>query len=351
MTGWTSAVSAGRPGRARAADGGAGRTGRRGRAGLRTAPVALRRSIACTVLGALLVAVSVVALGSGPVALSPSRVLEIIGHGLGWGSAEVTSAESAVIWHVRMPRIVIAALVGAALATSGVVMQGVFRNPLAEPGVIGVSAGASVGAVTALYFGLTAISRWLLPGLAFLGAMIAVTLVFAVSQLARRQVTATLLLVGIAVNAFLGSIISIMLATATTEEDLRSITFWLQGGLDARTWDHVGLVLVPILAVCGLLMVFGRDLNVMVLGDDQGRATGVDVARSRIVMMVLAACVTGIAVSVTGTISFVGMVVPHALRPGRPRVGDGPRVLGSRQPGVSRAGASKAGWAGSRRCR
>lgn len=255
-----------------------------------------------------------IAVGTGTVQISPVRASLVVADALGWSEVDVPAAERAVLLYVRMPRVVVGAIVGAALSVAGVAMQGIFRNPLAEPGVIGVSSGAALGAVTALYFGLTQLSPWLLPSLAFAGATLAALVVFVVAQLARRQVASTMLLIGIAVNALLGSAISIMIATATTEEDLRSIMFWLQGGLDARTWQHVKLIIVPVVLGCLVLMAFARDLNVMVLGDDQGRASGVDVARSRTVIMVLAALVTGVAVSVTGTISFVGMVVPHALR-------------------------------------
>ena len=285
-------------------------------AGQRRRPRRLSRrvGVVCCVLVPGVLLAAVIAVGTGTVQIPPARAVLVVADALGWSGVDVPAAERAVLLYVRMPRVVVGAVVGAALSVAGVAMQGVFRNPLAEPGVIGVSAGAALGAVTALYFGLTQLSVWLLPGLAFVGATVAVLVVFVVAQLARRRVASTMLLIGIAVNALLGSAISIMIATATTEEDLRSIMFWLQGGLDARTWQHVKLITVPVLVGCAVLMTFARDRNVRVLGDDQGRASGVDVARSRTVIMVLAAMVTGVAVSVTGTISFVGMVVPHALR-------------------------------------
>lgn len=292
-----------------------------GRAGLTPRAWGSPRRRLAAVTGVLTMSVLVVmlwAVATGPVSVPLVRAGEIIGQalgqGVGVGADSAPSADAAVLLQIRAPRVLVGALVGAALAISGVAMQGVFRNPLAEPGVIGVSAGAALGAVSALYFGFTAVSRWLLPGMAFLGAVVAVAAVFTVTRLTRHRVAGTMLLIGIAVNALLGSVISIMLATAPTEEDLRSITFWLQGGLDARTWSHVGLVVVPVLIGCGLLLFFARDLNVMVLGDDQGAASGVDVARSRAAILLLAALVTGVAVSVSGTIAFVGMVVPHALR-------------------------------------
>jgi iron complex transport system permease protein len=204
--------------------------------------------------------------------------------------------------------------VGAGLGVAGVIMQGLFRNPLAEPGVVGVSSGAALGAVAAFFFGWVALSRWILPGLAFLGAVAAVVIVYAISTVGRRQSIATLLLVGIAMNAFLAAIISAMVANARTEQELRSIIFWLQGGLEARTWDHASLIVIPIILGILITFAFARDLNVLLLGEDQARAAGVDVPRTRVLLLGIASVLTGVAVAVSGIIAFVGLVVPHMIR-------------------------------------
>lgn len=267
-----------------------------------------------TLLGALIIAAGLgVAVGTAD--LSLGEVIQIIAGRLGLGPADLASPrDTVVVLQVRLPRVVVAALVGAALGVSGAALQGVFRNPLAEPGVVGVSAGGALGAVIALYFGLTSINRWILPGLAFLGSAAAIAVVLGVAALNARRLVSSLLLVGIAINALLGAVISMMVATADTDDDLRSIVFWLQGGLEARTWDHVGLIIVPVGLGLVAIMTFGRDLNVLGLGDEQARASGVDVTRIRLVILLLAALITGASVAVSGTIAFVGVVVPHAIR-------------------------------------
>lgn len=274
-----------------------------------------RLGIAGLILVAALIIAACAGIAFGTADLTPIEVIRIIAGRLGLGPADVASQrDTVVVLQVRLPRVVVAALVGAALGVAGAALQGVFRNPLAEPGVVGVSAGGALGAVIALYFGLTSISRWVLPGLAFLGSAAAIAVVLGVAAMSARRMASSLLLVGIAINALLGAVISVMVATADTDDDLRSIVFWLQGGLEARTWDHVGLILAPVGLGLLLIMTFGRDLNVLGLGDEQARASGIDVARTRIVILLVAALITGASVAVSGTISFVGVVVPHAIR-------------------------------------
>lgn len=281
--------------------------GRRGRVGLRLAGV--------VAVGLPVLALAMVhAVGTGPVPIPPGRVVATIAQLMGIGEG-ATLQELSVVGAIRLPRVVVGALVGLALGVAGVAMQGTFRNPLAEPGVIGVSAGGALGAVGAIYFGLTRHGSWVIPALAFLGSLLAVAFVFVVSRTVRRgSEGTTMLLIGIGVNAFLGAAISIMVATAPREDDLRSIMFWLQGGLDARTWRHAAMAWAPIVLGTLTLLAFSRDLNIMSLGDDQSASSGVDLKRSRLVILVLAALVTASAVAVSGTISFVGLVVPHVLR-------------------------------------
>lgn len=288
----------------------AGKDGRSGRAGVRR-----RIVLTCGVLLGVLVVVLVAATAIGPVTIPFLDTATIVVQHLGIDVGPAFDGRDVlVVGQVRLPRVLVGALVGGGLGIAGAAMQGVFRNPLAEPGVIGVSAGAAIGAVATLYFGWTTFGRWVLPGAAFFGATVAVAVVFGIASLGRSRSTASLLLVGIAINALLGSLISAMVATSSNEDDLRSIIFWLQGGLEARTWAHVQLIAVPLLAGSLVLVAFGRDLNVMLLGDEQARSSGVHVARVRTVLLVLAALLTGVAVSVSGIISFVGLVVPHAVR-------------------------------------
>lgn len=274
-----------------------------------------RLVLVVAVLGTALAAGVIVATSIGPVSVPFEQTAAIIASKFGMAlPVSFAEREMLVIDQVRLPRVLVGALVGAALGVAGVIMQGLFRNPLAEPGVVGVSSGAALGAVAAFFFGWVAINRWILPGAAFAGAVAAVIIVYAISSVGRRQSIATLLLVGIAMNAFLAAIISALVANARTEQELRSIVFWLQGGLEARTWDHAGLIVLPILLGILVTLAFARDLNVLLLGEDQARAAGVDVARTRLVLLGIGSLLTGVAVAVSGIIAFVGLVVPHMIR-------------------------------------
>ncbi|MEU4680836.1 iron ABC transporter permease [Micromonospora sp. NPDC023737] len=276
----------------------------------------VRLLVVCGVLACGLAVAVVAGVALGPVRIPPLEVVTALADDLGLPlPGDAAGGEHAtVINYIRLPRVLVGALVGAALGIAGATMQAVFRNPLAEPGVIGVSSGAALGAVAAIYFGWTAFTPWMLPATAFVGAVAAMGFVFMVAALRRDRGPVTLLLVGIAVSAFFGALISVMVATTTNNEELRGIVFWLQGGLGARTWQHVQLAAVPVVAGCLLLTVFGRDLNVLLLGDDGARAAGLDVARQRVVILGLTSLLTGAAVAVSGVIGFVGLVVPHALR-------------------------------------
>ncbi len=266
-------------------------------------------------LGVLLIGVIVVASAVGPVQIVFKDAAAIILDSLGFDTGVTYSQRDLlVVRDLRLPRVLVGALVGAALAVSGAAMQALFRNPLAEPGIIGVSSGATVGAAAAFYFEWIAFSRWALPGAAFVGALVAIGVVYLVASVSGRPSMATLLLVGIGMNAFMGAITSVLVANAPDEQQLRGIVFWLQGGLEARTWDHVELVVLPILLGCGFITAFGRDLNVMLLGDEQARSSGVNVAQVRVLLLVTASLLAGVAVSVSGIIGFVGLVVPHIVR-------------------------------------
>lgn len=222
-------------------------------------------------------------------------------------------AQAALVWTIRLPRVALAGLVGAGLAVAGVVMQAVFRNPLAEPGITGVSSGAAAAAVLLIITGAASAAPWLLPLGAFAGAVVAVAFVQLVAGM-RGGGGATLLLVGIALNAFLGAIISAAIANAPSSDDAQQAMFWLNGDLTASTWSDVRLAVAPIIIGTTLLMLATPELNLFLLGDDQARATGVRTGRTRQLLLALAALVTAAGVAVTGVISFVGLVVPHLVR-------------------------------------
>ena len=208
----------------------------------------------------------------------------------------------------------VGALVGMALGVAGATMQGLFRNPMADPGIIGVSAGGAVGAVVAIATGITGLFFLALPAFAFIGALGASFLVYGIAAIGGRFSMATLLLAGVAVNAFLGAIVSAIIILLPDNGALREILFWLAGGLDSRSWEHVRISAPLILAGTAVIAIMARDLNLLTLGDDEARSMGLRVGVTRITLLGAAALVTGSAVAVSGTIAFVGLVTPHILR-------------------------------------
>ena len=232
----------------------------------------------------------------------------------GTGPAQL-SWQSVVIWQVRLPRVLTGAMVGAALAVSGAVLQGLFRNPLASPSVLGVASGASLGAVLAIFFGLAATQIWALPLFAFIGALLTLFAVYGIATRGGHTPVATLLLAGIAAGAFNVAMSSFVLAVALENWEVgKSIVYWTMGGLEGRTWDHV-LLIAPFLALgLAVAMAYPRDLDALLLGETQAASVGVDVARTRLVLLLVTALLTAAAVAVAGGIGFIGLVVPHIVR-------------------------------------
>lgn len=218
-----------------------------------------------------------------------------------------------IIFFVRFPSVLVAALVGAGLAVSGAVMQGMFRNPMADPGILGVSSGAGLGAVIAIALGLTSKSIYFLPVFAAFGALAASYVVFRLSMRGGKIPVLTLVLSGIAVSMFLGAMISIVLTTIHGDQ-IKEYLFWTTGGLVARRWEHVGMAVFPITICIALLLTFSRDLNVLLLGEEEAQAVGLNSSRTRKILLLLTSLTTAAAVSVSGNISFVGLIVPHIMR-------------------------------------
>ena len=240
----------------------------------------------------------------GDLPLSPTRVWA----GL-WHHDELAAT---VLWQIRLPRLIVAVLIGAALSSSGLVMQAYFRNSLASPGLLGVSSGGAAGAVIAIASGWSAVSLFILPAASIVGALVATS---AVLILARRGAsTERLLLAGIALNALLGAITSYVLTGYTlTYERNAQILFWLMGGLEDRTWEHVWVVL-PVVVVAALLWPLGRSMDLVSLGSEEAQSLGVDVRRLQRKMLVLATVLTALATAVAGAVGFVGLIVPHSFR-------------------------------------
>ena len=259
-------------------------------------------------LGLLLLAAALASLALGDASLGPGEVLRaLVGRG--------DDLARTVVWDLRLPRTLVGMAVGAALAASGVAMQAFFRNALASPGLLGVSAGGALGAVTALALGGALASVWTVPLASILGAFLATG---AVVALARRGAGPEhLLLCGVALNAVFGAGTSFLLALSAGQFQVSAqILFWLMGGIENRTWEHVAIGLPPVLLGCALLLPLGRSMNLLSLGEPSAQSLGVDVRRLRWRLIGLSTLLTALATAVGGVVGFVGLVVPHLLRLG-----------------------------------
>ncbi|MGO1319785.1 MAG: FecCD family ABC transporter permease [Galactobacter sp.] len=229
------------------------------------------------------------------------------------GADPLDNPLDAALWTVRFPRVTLSLLVGAALAVAGTVMQGVFANPLAEPSVIGVSSGASVGACIAIVFGYSATNTWALPSFAFIAAVIVTFIIWGLSRVSGKAVVLTLVLTGIAINAIAGAATSFLIFLGDTSSR-EQVIFWQMGTLSNATWVQTGIVApVFLVGMIGCVWMSSR-LDVLALGDQSAAASGINVERLRIIAIILVCILTGVAVAFTGIISFVGLIVPHALR-------------------------------------
>ncbi|MCA9834301.1 MAG: iron ABC transporter permease [Thermomicrobiales bacterium] len=230
-----------------------------------------------------------------------------------WIDVPYTRQIDSVVWNIRLPRTLLATVVGAGLAVSGASMQGLFRNPLADPGLIGVSTGASLGAILAIVAGLSFFGMWTLPFAAFLGAMLTTLLVYTIARHNGRTEVVTLILAGVAITAILGAAIG-MLMTIATDAQLRSITFWTLGSLGGARWSQVGIV--TLVTFVGSIVCIRRAnaLNLLALGEREARHLGIEIEQVRVILIVAVAMMVGSGVAFTGTIGFVGLVVPHLIR-------------------------------------
>jgi len=230
------------------------------------------------------------------------------------GSTDVSEILRAIFWDIRLPRVLLAALVGSALALAGAGVQGLFRNPLADPALIGVSAGAALGAVLCFFLGWQgALGGWLLPLAAFAGGWLAVLLLGVFNSSFAGGGTAKLILAGVALNAMIGSVLGFFLFSAT-DDALRSMTFWTLGSCASAHWSQVAVLCVFLVVGGVLLWRNARFLDALQLGDDQAAHLGVSVSRVRREIIIAAALLAGGATAFAGTIGFIGLVAPHMAR-------------------------------------
>jgi iron complex transport system permease protein len=257
-------------------------------------------------LGALAMGVWLAALAVGPTSLTFAEWKRGV-----FGA--VADPLHMIVWELRLPRVVLGALVGAALGLAGAAMQGFLRNPLAEPGVLGVSAGASLGAVIVFYTGLSGVMAWLLPAGAIIGAMLAAGLLLV---LAGRDTSLTaLVLAGMGLNALFGALTTLALNLSPNPFATMDILFWLMGSLSERSWTHVELALPFVGAGAACLLAAGPALRALSLGEETAASLGVDLRRTRWLLVAGTGLTVGGCTAVAGAIGFVGLLVPHALRP------------------------------------
>ncbi|WP_029150508.1 FecCD family ABC transporter permease [Microbacterium indicum] len=284
----------------------------RGSRSVRRFPVSVGAAVGLVVIVALVV----LAIGIGPIRIEPGETVRVVLHEVfGVGEARA-SLETTVVMNLRMPRVLFGALAGAALAVSGAALQGLFHNPLADPGIIGVSGGASTGAVAAIVLlpsvGTVAFA-WLVPASAFAGGALATVLIYLLARPSATSGTARLLLVGVAVGAAFAAITGFLTYIADDDE-LESVVFWQMGSLGGITWTKLALVAPPIALGIVVLLAMNRSLDLLALGERDARHLGLDIVRTRAVVIALAALLTGATVAFAGTIGFIGLVVPHIVR-------------------------------------
>ncbi len=264
----------------------------------------------------LLVVISLLAVRMGAAHISSPKTLAVLLHALGLRDGSGFAPwESTILLDVRLPRVVLGAFVGAGLAVSGAALQAFFRNPLADPGVIGVASGASLGAVAALVLGLAALTSFAVPALAIVGAFGAAFTVYSIASRSGHLPVGTLLLAGVAVGTLASALTTLLLSLSLEEyEQGRQAFHWLMGGLEARTWSDVVLAAPPTLIGSALVLGSSRELDALLVGEAHAVAVGVDVPRVRRRLIVATSMVVGGAVAVSGILAFVGLVVPHILR-------------------------------------
>ncbi len=266
------------------------------------------------VLSAGLIGIALANLALGAFDVELLRIVGLFFDKLGIGlGIEYTEREEAVVWVIRLPRMVMAALVGAGLGISGAALQGLFRNPLADPGLIGVSSGAAFAVALSVVLGITSWGLFVQPLAAFSGGLVLMLLIYGFARRSGRAQMATMLLVGIAVNALLGAAISFILSFSNDAE-LRDIVFWMLGSLAGSLWEFTYSAGPLILLAVIFLVRQSSALNLMSLGDAEAKHLGLRVQRTQLFIVTAAALATGAGVAVAGVIGFIGLISPHIVR-------------------------------------
>jgi len=268
-----------------------------------------------SILLALIAGGGFLSLSSGSWPITAANVFKVILSKVGLYAGAINDVEATIIWDGRLPRFLVAFLVGFSLGGAGTIMQGVFKNPMASPGILGIDSGAALGAVLAIYLGVASSSLIALPSAAILFSILTLVMVFSIATSRGRTSISTLLLAGIALNLVFGALTSFVITLSTQEFDVgRVIVNWLMGDLNNRSWEHVNIVVpTTTIALAGTLF-FARDLNILMLGEETAVNLGVNIKRARNGLLLFSSIETGGAIAVSGVIGFVGLVAPHIMR-------------------------------------
>ena len=270
----------------------------------------------------LLLILSFISITFGPVQITLNQIIDILLHKLGFHSTNqsFTAIHQTVLLDIRLPRVIMAILVGLGLGTSGAILQGLFRNPLVDPGFIGVSSGAAIGAMISIMFGSTIyyfmpkiLVPFTLPTLAMIGSFITTTIVYKMSKVAGKTNIMAMLLSGIAVNAFAGAIIGLFVSLSSDAE-LRSFTFWTLGGLDMADWDVLIITCIFIFIPFIAIYKSQYQMDIFMLGDSESEHLGLNVERLKKKIILIASITVGVSVAFCGMIGFIGLVTPHLVR-------------------------------------
>lgn len=255
----------------------------------------------------------------GPAGIGFTDVLTMLLRRIPWIGSLIPRGDwpenyETIVFQMRLARVILAALVGAGLAASGVVLQGLLINPMADPYILGISQGAALGATAAMLSlgGTLALGIYAVPLAAFLGGLITSIIVYNLARVGNRVQMSTLLLAGIAAGLFLSSITSYIMISSG--QNVHQILFWMIGGFAGRGWDHVKILLPYIIIGYSLMHLYARKMNVILLGEEPAQHLGIDVERMKKVLLTAATLTTASAVSVSGVIAFVGLIIPHAVR-------------------------------------
>ncbi|MDT0378213.1 iron ABC transporter permease [Streptomyces sp. DSM 42041] len=272
--------------------------------------------MALAALGAALLVSLTAGVGIGSVYVPPGDVWGIVGHhlGLDWSEPVWSQVRETIVWDVRAPRVLLGAVTGAGLAVVGAAMQALVRNPLAEPYLLGVSSGASLGAVLVIVSGIGLFGAVSLSVAAFAGALLALLVVYATARAGGRITSVRLVLSGVAIAAVLTAVMDLLLLTSERGNEARTVLAWTLGGLGGVQWDTLWLPASALTLGIGVLLLRARSLNLLLSGEEAATTMGLDVARFRARMFVLLSLVTGVLVASTGPIGFVGLMMPHTVR-------------------------------------